>query len=404
MLALVNEANKTVNFAVKTLNGITEISTVHNKIMQGDVLSPLVSSNMVDVNITKTAISTENIYMFKNKVPIPPLIMQDDTLAISTCGYKTRKITNFLNTHTNILSHQFGRDKCVKMHIGKKHNIEICGDVSVYAWSEKLMTSSAQTEQLQGIYFGKENMKNVTEKKYLGDLISCDLKNNQNIKKIGGKETGNVNKIILTLSEKPYGKHLFKAEKLMKEGLLINSLLTNSESWVNVLEKDVENLGKCDTVLLRKILSENGNPSKVFMFLEHGIVPVKFIMKGKQANFLKYMLNENMGSMLKEVYEALKSDSRKGDFVYQVTQDLKDLKISRSEETTRNCSKSQWKKVVKRQVKSEALDYLIKENNKKEKTRDIVFESLNMSSYLYQNRSTPLSKVIFSVTSQTLDI
>ena len=49
------------------------------------------------------------------------------------------------------MSHQFGRDKCVKMHIGKKHNIDICGDVSVYAWSEKLMTSSAQTEQLQGI-------------------------------------------------------------------------------------------------------------------------------------------------------------------------------------------------------------------------------------------------------------
>ena len=74
-----------------------------------------------------------------------------------------------------------------------------------------------------------------------------------------------------------------------------------------------------------------------------------------------------------------------------------------SEEAIRNCSKSQWKKVVKGQVKSEALDYLIKENIKKEKTRDIVFESLNMSSYLYQNRSTPLSKMIFSVRSQKLE-
>ena len=134
-------------------------------------------------------------------------------------------------------------------------------------------------------------MKNVTEKKYLGDLISCDLKNNKNIKKIVGKGTGNVNKIVSTLSERPYGKHFFKAAKLMREGLLINSLLTNSESWVNVLEKDVENLGKCDTMLLRKILSENGNPSKVFMFLEHGIVPVKFIMKGKRANFLNYIID-----------------------------------------------------------------------------------------------------------------
>ena len=242
MLALVNEANKSVKFAVKTPNGMTETSSMHNKIMQGDVLSPLVSSNMLDVNITKHAIRTENIYMFKNKVAIPPLIMQDDTLAISTCGYKTRKMTSFLNTRTNIISLQFRRDKCVKMHIGKKHNIEICGDVSVDAWSEKLMTSSAQTEQLQYIYLGKENMKNVTEKKYLGDKI---------IKERIGKGTGNVNKIISTLSERPYGKHLFKAAKLMREGLLINFLLTNSERWVNVLEKDLKNLGKCDTMLLR---------------------------------------------------------------------------------------------------------------------------------------------------------
>ena len=103
-------------------------------------------------------------------------------------------------------------------------------------------------------------MKNFKEKKYLGDLISSDLKNGKNIKERVGKATGNVNIIVTTLTERPFGKHFFKAAKLMREGLLINSLLTNSESWVNVHDKDVENLGKNDTMLKRKILSENGNP------------------------------------------------------------------------------------------------------------------------------------------------
>ena len=140
------------------------------------------------------------------------------------------------------------------------------------------------------------------------------------------------------------------------------------------------------------------------MFLELGIVPVKFIMKGKRAHFLKYVLNEDMGSILREVYEAVKCESRKGDFVYQVKQDLKDLNISMSEEAIRNCSKSQWKILVKRQVKSAAFQYLIKENNQTDKTRDIWFDNLKMSSYLYENISTPFSKVLFSVRSQTLDI
>ena len=123
-----------------------------------------------------------------------------------------------------------------------------------------------------------------------------------------------MNRIVTTLTERPFRKHFFKAAKLMREGLLINSLLKNSESWVNVTEKDVENLGKSDTMLQRKILSDNGNPSKSFMFLELGIIPVKFIMKGKRANFLKYILNESKDTMIRQVYEALKVDSKKGDF------------------------------------------------------------------------------------------
>ena len=51
--------------------------------MQGDVISPLVSSNMVDENISKMAVATQKFYMYKYRVPIPPLLMQDDTLAIS---------------------------------------------------------------------------------------------------------------------------------------------------------------------------------------------------------------------------------------------------------------------------------------------------------------------------------
>ena len=117
MLALVYEANKTVTFAVKTPNGLTEEKTISDKIMQGDVLSPLLSSNMVDSNISKKALQSGNVYMYKNKVPIPPLIMQDDTLAISNCGFKTRQVTEMIKKHTNIMCLQFGREKCVKMHI-----------------------------------------------------------------------------------------------------------------------------------------------------------------------------------------------------------------------------------------------------------------------------------------------
>ena len=106
---------------VKTPSGNTERQVIYNKIMQGDVLAPLVSSNMVDRHIGRKALETRNTYYYKNKVEIPPLAMQDDTLGISECGYKTRAMNEFLNYRTNLMNLQYGSTKCVKMHIGKTH-------------------------------------------------------------------------------------------------------------------------------------------------------------------------------------------------------------------------------------------------------------------------------------------
>ena len=55
------------------------------------MLAPLLSSNMVDKNIGLPAMMSNNVYLYKNKVVIPLLVMQEDTLGISTCGYRFRK-------------------------------------------------------------------------------------------------------------------------------------------------------------------------------------------------------------------------------------------------------------------------------------------------------------------------
>ena len=49
-------------------------------------------------------------------------------------------------------------------------------------------------------------MKEVTAKKYLGDIISSDGKNTKNIKDQTDKATGNVNKIMTQIYERYYGK------------------------------------------------------------------------------------------------------------------------------------------------------------------------------------------------------
>ena len=80
------------------------------------------------------------------------------------------------------------------MHIGKKHNEDICPTLFVDSWKEEVVERD-NIKELKDTYIGKTKMKLVEEKKYLGDIICKDGTNKINIKDRTNKATGNVNKI-----------------------------------------------------------------------------------------------------------------------------------------------------------------------------------------------------------------
>ena len=78
------------------------------------------------------------------------------------------------------------------MHIGKVINEGICTSLSVDAWDEELVNGEKIKRDK---YRGREVIKKVKEKKYLGDVISSNGTNRANIKQRTNKAHGNVNRI-----------------------------------------------------------------------------------------------------------------------------------------------------------------------------------------------------------------
>ena len=186
--------------------------------------------------------------------------------------------------------------------------------------------------------------------------------------------------------------------------MLVGGMLSNAESWINITQKDLENLEAPDIILQKKILSSKGNPSKCFIQLELGIIPIKFILKLKRLNFLHYILTEHKNSMISQVYTVMRQDCKKGDFVSLIESDMSDLEINHSDSEIEEMSRASWKKYIKEKVISAALMYLVKENNTKDKTKDILFSELKLAEYLQKNKKTSLSKIIFHTRSKTLEI
>ena len=81
-----------------------------------------------------------------------------------------------------------------------------------------------------------------------------------------------------------------------------------------------------------------------------------------------------MDTMLRQVFEALKEDTRNGDVVSLTNRDKIELEIYITDEDIAQISKVRWKKFVRKNVKESALGYLLKANNQKEKTKHILFK------------------------------
>ena len=78
--------------------------------------------------------------------------MQYDTLTVSTCGYKTQKITTLLNTCTSTMGLQFASSKCVRMHVGKTLNENLCCIGQVDSWKKELVTDNEGRKYLKYIF------------------------------------------------------------------------------------------------------------------------------------------------------------------------------------------------------------------------------------------------------------
>ena len=94
-------------------------------------------------------------------------------------------------------------------------------------------------------------MKTVETEKYLGDLISKEAKNDENVAEKWKKGIGLISQVISMLKEISLGQHYFQIGLLLRDSNIINGILFNSEIWYGVNTKQIEKLENFDEIYLR---------------------------------------------------------------------------------------------------------------------------------------------------------
>ena len=89
------------------------------------------------------------------------------------------------------------------------------------------------------------------------------------------KGKGIVKKILEILETIPFGKLYFTVAIILRNSLLVSSILCNSEAWFNITKVELDLIETVDLMLLRNILRAPKSVPKEILFLELGILPLR---------------------------------------------------------------------------------------------------------------------------------
>ena len=244
---------------------------------------------------------------------------------------------------------------------------------------------------------------------YLGDVIAANGRHDKNVLNRKNKGLGIINQIMQILQSTYYGKYYFEVALVLRESLLLSSLLLNSEAWVNLTEQDIRKLEQTDEILLSKILDCEANTNNIFKYLELGVAPLRFEVMKRKVLFLQYILQQKKDSMIYKVFEATLKNPLKNDFVQTCEKYLKSLKINLSLTEIEKLTKWRFKKIVKEKTTLAAFEFLMHEKDKTRKDGKmskisiLKYETLELQQYLLEG-NTNISKFISKARSQTLDL
>ena len=321
--ALIYKLYENSNVSIKTPMGLTERRRVDREIItQGDCLGPILASSTVDTFGKECYKQKKHLYWYRDITPVSPLTMLDDVFALSFCGPESIQLQEFLNIKSASKKLQYAPDKTFRMHIGAKRPGYMCEKTSfIDCWG---------TDQIdnQEKYQGKVKVKETYSTKYLGEVISCDGTNTENVAARAKRGFGTVKDIANMLDRMCLGPFMYQKAVILRDSMLVGTLLSCSEAWYNVSEKELVQLEQVDKSLWCKLLEVARTVPYDLICLEVGLEPIRYIIMRRRLMYLQHIMKQEETSLVKNFFLTQIKSLKKKDWGRKVFEDLQHLEIN----------------------------------------------------------------------------
>ena len=118
------------------------------------------------------------------------------------------------------------------------------------------------------------------------------------------KRVGIKKNMIQMLEKMPGGEYHFEIAVILRNAMLISSILKNSEVWYGATKEDTDLLEQIDKMWIRNLFECSRNVPNDLLYLELGLLPISFMLKGRKQMFLHHILQQHENSLLHRFFMA----------------------------------------------------------------------------------------------------
>ena len=129
-------------------------------------------------------------------------------------------------------------------------------------------------------------------------LLYTHRKHDKSIKTRVSKGMGQVSTIMMILREVSLGQFFFPMAVLLRNTVMMSSMLLNTETWSNLTKENIEQLESVDIILLKRILDVPTSTPTPSLYLELGLCPIRYKIMGRKVMFLHDILTRKHDEMI----------------------------------------------------------------------------------------------------------
>ena len=100
----------------------------------------------------------------------------------------------------------------------------------------------------------------------------------------------------------------------LREALLCNSMLLNSEAWSDLKEIQIEKMEVVDRSLLRSLVEAHSKTPKEFLYMEVGVMKFRHMIMIRRMTYHHQIILRDDEETTKKIYMKQKQQNCKGDW------------------------------------------------------------------------------------------